>query len=184
MDARFPISDALKVAQQLQSELAIFCERIVIAGSIRRQKPTVSDIELLFVPKLAPAKIKLFDEGDMAAQTDIVITHWLNEQVLRKRPSEAGRFAWGPKNKLAIHMASGIPVDLFSTTLDNWWNALVLRTGSKETCLRLTTGAIGLGKSWAISGPGVVSNGVVTPAHSEEEVFELCGVPYLPPEKR
>jgi DNA polymerase/3'-5' exonuclease PolX len=37
---------ALAIAEQTRTALAPYCERIEIAGSIRRQKPQVKDIEL------------------------------------------------------------------------------------------------------------------------------------------
>jgi DNA polymerase/3'-5' exonuclease PolX len=76
-------------------------------------------------------------------------------------------------------------VDLFATTEASWWNALTCRTGGAETNKRLAQSAIASGKRWNVYGEGVtLSNGMVIRAESEDHVFELCGVPYLPPEMR
>ena len=45
------LSEALPIAEKLKAELAPFCSRIEIAGSIRRKKPEVKDIEIVCVLK-------------------------------------------------------------------------------------------------------------------------------------
>ena len=166
-------------------ELSPACERITIAGSLRRGKHEVGDIELLFIPKFEEIPDGFFDKikTDLAARK---IQELLDRKILVERPNINGGFSWGKENKLAIHRPSGIPVDLFSTTAEKWWVALVIRTGSKETNLRLTTGANRLTRTLNAYGTGVTNRktGETTAATSERHVFELCGVPFLAPEKR
>lgn len=181
---RWPLAEAEAVACHLRDMLAPSCKKIVIAGSIRRRKPYVGDIELLFVPRLTALKADFFvtTQIDIADRT---INDLLAKGILAKRLSVTGHEAWGPKNKLAVHVPSGIPVDLFSTTEDNWYVALVIRTGSKATNLRLTMGANKQGRILHAYGSGVEeSDGNIIPATSEEHVFQLCGIPFMPPEKR
>ncbi|GAH73129.1 unnamed protein product, partial [marine sediment metagenome] len=45
------LEKAKVIAENLKSLLAPVCEKIEVAGSIRRQKPDVGDIELLCIPK-------------------------------------------------------------------------------------------------------------------------------------
>jgi len=47
-------AQALTIAEQCRKALAPYCERIEIAGSIRRGKPQVKDIELVAMPKMVP----------------------------------------------------------------------------------------------------------------------------------
>jgi len=181
---KYPHAAALAVAIELQAVLSPACERIVIAGSLRRRKPMVGDIELLYVSKVETRPDGLFSsiEVDLCEEA---IAGLLARQIILQRPNVNGGFSWGRQNKLAYHVASGIPVDLFRTTPAAWWVALVIRTGSKETNLRLTTGAQKRGASLMAYGVGVKwSNGEITPAGSEQDVFQLCDVPYLEPEKR
>lgn len=181
---KWPRAVALAVAAELGDILTPFCERLEIAGSLRRGKPTVGDIELLFIPKSESRADGLFDTTQVNL-ADEVINRLLSSGVLAKRPNVNGSFAWGEKNKLAIHGPSGIPVDLFATTADNWWLSLVIRTGSKETNLKLTTGAARQGRKLNAYGAGVtMRNGTVTKATSERDVFHLCGCPYLEPKSR
>ena len=49
-------AEAKRLADQLLAELSPVCERIEIAGGVRRQKPECHDIELVAVPKTEPMK--------------------------------------------------------------------------------------------------------------------------------
>lgn len=181
---KFDADEACPVAEHLLKLLRPFCERIEIAGSLRRMKDRVGDIELLFVPKMAARQTGLFDQEPFNLAQE-KIGKLLASGALEKRPNVNGQFAWGTKNKLGLHVESGIPVDLFETTEANWWVSLVVRTGSKETNLALTTGAQKLGRTLNAYGCGVTeSDGTVIPATSEQHVFELCGVDYLEPNER
>lgn len=181
---RWDADEAVPVAQEILERLQPYCERIEIAGSLRRMKPSVGDIELLFIPRLDRRQADMFSTApfDLANER---INELLQNGYFAKRPGATGGHTWGALNKLAVHVASGIPVDLFSTTAENWWVALVVRTGSKENNLRLAIGAQKRGATLNAYGSGVTwSDGTHTPATSEENVFELCGVDYAEPHCR
>jgi DNA polymerase/3'-5' exonuclease PolX len=181
---KFPHTEAMAVAKELQAMIAPACKRICIAGSLRRMKPEVGDIELLFVPVMSERPDGLFDSRIVDVCNEVV-EGLLADGVLAKRPNVNGHFTWGERNKLAIHVASGIPLDLFATTEYNWYVSLVIRTGSKETNLALAMGAQKKNASLRAYGCGVTwANGETTPATSEEHVFEMCGVPYKQPQHR
>lgn len=184
MKTRFPYRYAMEVAEAIQSQLQPDCDRILIAGSLRREKSEVGDIELLFVPLMVSEPDGLFDtrQCDLAERK---INELVTSGVLERRLNVNGHQVWGQKNKLARHLASGIPVDFFSTTAENWHVATVIRTGSKETNLRLTTGAQRQGMRLNAYGCGVtMSDGTIIPATSERHVFDLCRIAYLEPKDR
>lgn len=184
MKTRWPIDEASKVADFLCGVLATLCAGIQIAGSIRRRKPEVGDIEILYIPQFENRPVDWLSSAPVSL-ADEQIDAWLKDGVLFKRPNKAGITSWGVQNKLAVHTASGIPVDFFSTTKSKWWASLVIRTGSKETNLKLATGAQKMGRTLNAYGSGVtLRDGQVLPAASEEAVFKLCGVPYLEPQYR
>lgn len=184
MKNKFSHADALAVAEELQAILAPACHRIAIAGSLRRLKPEVGDIELLFIPRLSQRPDGLFFSRFVDVCSELT-ENLVAQGILAKRPNVNGSFTWGERNKLAVHIPSGIPVDLFGTSDANWWVSLVIRTGSKETNLALTTGANKKGASLMAYGSGVKwSDDTVTQATSEQHVFEMCGVPYKEPQDR
>lgn len=182
---KWPRAEALQVARELIAELAPVCERIVIAGSLRRGKAEVGDIELLFIPRFEDRQFDMFTVAPMNLAEE-KIGEMLASGTFFKRPGKTGVFSWAEKNKLGVHAASGIAVDLFSTTPENWFVSLVVRTGSKETNLRLTCGARDRNRTLNAYGCGTTSllDGSVEAARSEEDVFALCGVKYLAPEQR
>jgi DNA polymerase/3'-5' exonuclease PolX len=190
MKTKYPAAAALAVANELKEILAPSCARIEIAGSLRRRRP-VGDVELVFVPQLQDSGIDFFTPLMVSCAAE-AIAELERKGVLRRRLNKLGHQTWGPENKLAVHVPSGIPVDFFSTIEEHWWVSLVIRTGGKATNLKLTTGAQKLGRKlnaygagitrWDMSGPG--PREVVVQALSERHVFELCGVPHAPPHLR
>lgn len=183
---RYPYSLAMTVAEALRTVLEPFCERIEIAGSLRRKKLEVGDIEILYIPKMGTRQRDLLEteQYDLADQQ---INAMLIDGRITKRPSKIGVFTWGPKNKLGIHTHTGIPVDFFATTESAWWNSLVCRTGGKDSNLLVTTTAQKRGYSFEAYGCGfrpLTLKGQRHDTTSERDVFEFIGLPYLPPEKR
>lgn len=181
---KHPAAKARALAEQIVATLRPLCERIEIAGSLRRGKQTVGDVEILYVPRMEDRPDGLFGAKPVSL-ADERIEQALADGTIAKRPSKVGIFTWGDKNKLAVHVASGIPVDFFATTAACWYVALVVRTGSAETNLALTTAAQRAGKSLLAYGEGVrQQDGSVIAATSEADVFRLCGAPYLEPHQR
>jgi len=165
---------AQTIADDLLKRLYSYCQRIEVAGSVRRQKPEVGDIELLCIPKYVAG----------VDQLDKEIGALFVQQVLGFRRNKLGSRVYGPKNKLLRHLESGIGVDIFSTDEQCWPIALVVRTGGKETNMRIATAA--LRKRWRFHAYG---SGFSTPdgeivCHSEREVFEAVGLPYQEPWER
>jgi DNA polymerase/3'-5' exonuclease PolX len=184
--ARFNSIIARAVADELAGALAPRCERIEIAGSLRRGKPDVGDIEILYVPREGQIRVpgELFPKKGWLV--DELLEQWLAKGVLTKRPNKNGVTSWGEDNKFAIHGASGVPVDLFSSTAEGWFVKLVVRTGSYQTNIRLAASAKQRGFHLDVSKGRIARAGtyeVVFP-QSEREVFELCGVAYREPAER
>jgi DNA polymerase/3'-5' exonuclease PolX len=183
---RYPLAEARKTAERLLKMLAPVCERIEIAGSIRRQKPEVGDIELLLIPRAEMVPDGLFDQKriDLA---DVRIEQLLKRGVLEKRLNTAGFPTWGKQNKLAIDVFSGIPADIFATTIEGWFRSIVIRTGPKELNIALIQSAAKRGvrvHAYGDCGCEDMRTGKAIPVNSEREFFEICGMPYLEPHER
>jgi len=168
---------AEKIAEQLKPllEPACECERVVVVGSIRRRKPEVGDIELLCVPKFINGVDQLDRElGALAIQ-----------RILALRRNKRGSTAYGPKNKLMVHVPSGIGVDIFSTTEECWPVALVVRTGGKATNIRISMAAQERGYQFHAYGRGFTrADGSELICRSEADVFKAVGLAYREPWER
>src|SRR5215471_6986088 len=102
----WPAALARKVAEQLVAELAPRCERIEIAGSLRRGKAEVGDIEILYVPTHGAGADA---GGAVRPGRRSLLEQWLTKRVIAKRPNVKGARVGGEWNKLAIHAPSGVP---------------------------------------------------------------------------
>lgn len=186
---KIPREQAEQVAQELHGYLTDFCERWEIAGSIRRLKVTVSDVEIVYVPKVGEREVA----GDLfgsAVQSinfmDEAVLTLEEAGILTKRPKSNGQYTYGPSIKLMVHQRSGVPIDFFAATEETWWSNLVCRTGGKESNTRVAVEAQKRGMKWHSTGEGfeVLATGEIIPVTCEEDVFRTVGMPCLPPESR
>jgi DNA polymerase/3'-5' exonuclease PolX len=184
---RFAHQAALAVAQEIVTILRPVCERIIIAGSLRREKPWVGDVEILYISREMTGNTL----GDFFAQetrrlAEDRINSMLFDGLLTKRLNSAGTQMWGDLNKLAVHTATGIPVDLFRTTEFCWFNNLVCRTGSAAHNITIATRAQQLGWRWSVYGSGFI-NSSATASHdvtSEDDLFDFLKMDFKAPKDR
>jgi len=168
------INKARAIAEEIMGLLDGSCDRKVIAGSIRRRKPDVGDIEILCIPRF---------EG-IADSLDRRVQELMFQGVLAHRLNKLGRKVYGPKNKLMLHIPSGIGIDIFSTTEECWPVSLVVRTGGKTTNQRIATAALQKGYQFHAYGSGFSTPSGEIVCRSEREVFEAVGLPYREPWER
>lgn len=172
-------TEAEKAAQGLVSILRPACVRIEIAGSLRRKSTSVGDIEILYISKDGGNEIlgayQLMQQ-EIEALSD--------EGILAKRLNKLGRPTWGELNQYAVHVASGIGVDFFATTLENWGMSLLVRTGSKDFNQRVMQRFKRLGMRGHAYGGITGTNGLDILCPDEETVFELLGWNFIQPEHR
>ena len=183
--ARFPAAEARAVANEIVAALAGSCAQIIVAGSLRRGKQSVGDVEILYIPKTGAAKgDELFALPCNLA--DVAIAVLEQQFVLSRRQNVNGSEVFGDRNKLMRHTLSGIPVDLFSTSEESWFNYLVCRTGGAESNTRIASLAKDRGYQWNPYSCGFTDrhDGRVFPMSSEEDVFAFVGLPYETPEAR
>jgi DNA polymerase/3'-5' exonuclease PolX len=190
MKPKVPYAEAIKLAEMWKDRLAPFTEKIMIAGSLRRKRPYVGDIELVFVPVLTQLPNDIFEAvfqpakvRDMAHEA---LTQELEKGRIRKRFSKDGHSAWGPSNKLAYDPDTMIPMDLFATTRENFPMLLAIRTGGKQSNINLACAAQRRG--WKLKPyEGGYQNRRTGEFHlcpDEEDVFRFVGIQYAPPTHR
>jgi DNA polymerase/3'-5' exonuclease PolX len=165
------LSQAQKLAQRIAEELQPFCTRIEIAGSIRRRRPEVNDIDLVCLPSNPLA---------------------LRERILRN----AALVQDGQMNMIA-RLANGFQLDvfmarpeskeLFETRPGNFGSLLLCRTGSRGHNVFLVEHAKSLGLVW---NPyyGVYDSrsgqAICLASETEEEIFKALQLSFVEPERR
>jgi len=164
------LEKAKAIAKDLVYYLTPGVNRITIAGSIRRQKSQVGDIELLVIPR--------------TNYLDKILDDLMVQGILAMRLNKRGYRMYGPKNKLMVHLPSGMAVDLFSTTEANWGMALFVRTGPKEWNIRAMSRFRELAMQGHAYGGVTDEEGNEVDCPDEQSVFRLLGWPYVPPERR
>ena len=183
-------------AQALVEQIAPHCERVQIAGSIRRRTPEVKDIEIVLIPRWED-RVRgdsLFGEkervnalhADWATRQpegrDSLI--WIKpatDEVIRWSVKADGQY-WRGILPLCHRTRSGIKVDLFLSAPSTWGIDLVIRTGSAEFSKAVVTRAKRLGRP-CIKGT-LTQAGLPLPTPEEESVFELLGLAWVDPEHR
>ncbi len=185
-DTRYEHRHASQVAEILMAYLRPACSQIQVAGSLRRMKPDVGDIELLYIPKISERPGQDMFRLDRVNEADEVIEDLLMFELLKKRLNKNEGANWGAFNKLAVDVGSGIPVDLFATSEAAWFNYLVCRTGPADSNTEICTRAIRKGWKWNPYGEGFTNQrtGEVHAVQSEREVFEFVGMEYREPQDR
>lgn len=184
---KIPIEEARTKAERIIKTLEPFCERIQIAGSIRRNKPLVGDIEILYIPKNGILHL----DGDLmpTAVEDLCkekVKSLIQEGTLQLRKKSDGTTAFGEKVKLLRISGCNTPLDIFRCSPENWWNNLFSRTGGKENNILIASNALQLGLEWLPFGPGflVTNSQELIPVTSEEDVYRITKLPFEPPENR
>lgn len=157
---------AKKLADEVVAILRPYCDRIEIAGSIRRKKPGVNDIDIVLIPN---------NQGQIA--------YLLQSQ---------GRVAMqGPK--LIRVSRPDIPLDVYIATPETWATLFLIRTGSKDHNIRLCARAKKMGMKLHADGSGLFRlsaqgceyyDEVRIAGDTEESIFEALGLKYKRPEER
>lgn len=182
---KYPLQDAQAVANEMILLLSGSTAQSCVAGSVRRCKPMVGDVEILYVDTMVKEP-SLFDSAAfMGSATDSALQRLLDQKIIAKRKNTKGHESWGKFNKMAVHVASGIPVDLFRTKLEWYPNSLVLRTGCGELNKLVASLAFKNGWTWRVAAHGFQNcMGAWSIVTSEADVFKFVGLPYLEPHER
>src|SRR3954470_10801907 len=161
--ARVLHSQAARIADSLVSVLRDHpaCEQVEVAGSLRRWADTCKDIDIVATAADARALVDAFAELPLLGEVH--------------RAGEAGARGVTP---------NGVAVDFRIVAPENWGNLLQHLTGSGKHNEAMRTDAVKRG--FHVSEYGVIddSTGTTYACATEEEVYELIGLQYIPPELR
>ncbi|TMB56300.1 MAG: DNA polymerase/3'-5' exonuclease PolX [Chloroflexi bacterium] len=160
---RLLLHDADALVSQLLTQLGDVpgLRRIEPAGSLRRRKPTIGDLDLLAATDDPAALIAAFD-----------------------RLPDVERILSAGTDKSSVLVAGRRQVDLMVCPPAAWGTHLVHFTGSRDHNVVLRQRALARGLSLSEKGFKVVESGELQPEASEEVVYERLDLPWIPPELR
>jgi len=152
------LAKAEAIAQGIVDRLERYCWRIEIAGSIRRKRPLVHDIDLVAI---------------------------LNNQnqVVGQLMNMGGSLKLAGEKLIRLQLPE-IQVDLYIATRETWATLLLIRTGSTAHNKKLCTLAIHKGMKLHADGSGLTRDGDRIAGDTEESIFHALGLEYVPPERR
>ena len=158
---RFRLDEALATAEQLVSYLFQVkgIKEVVPAGSLRRWRETVGDLDLLVTCRRPQA----------------VMDHFVGYPEVREVVGHGD-------TKSTVILASGMQVDVRAVAEESFGSALCYFTGSKEhnVALREMAKARGL----KLNEYGLFRNSTRVAGRTEEEVYSALDLPIIPPELR
>lgn len=173
----YDLLKAKKTADYLVQRMAPACYKLEIAGSIRRRKPLVHDIEIVAEPYVDPVANLFGEPGHYRSRLDDLLAGLLEEGVLHWFP-----FAKNGERLKQFHALdpNGIKVDLFIVRPPAQWGSIfTIRTGPAHYSHWLVTprqrgGAM---PSYLVHKDGGLYDGnqlIETP--TEETFFETLGI--------
>ncbi len=158
---RTPLGIVLPIAETLISEIGKIpgTEGTVAAGSLRRMRETIGDIDILTKADDGQNVIKAFTELPFV------------KEVLA---------SGGTKGSIIIK--NGVQVDLRVVSPESYGAALHYFTGSKAHNVKLRT--IALKKGFKINEYGIFRDQEKLAGETEKEIYSILGIDWIPPEIR
>jgi len=162
-DKRIPLGEALPLAEEIVTALKkqTGVRNLTPAGSLRRFKETIGDIDIMGTADDPESVIKAFVRLPMV------------EEVLAQGSTKA-----------SVIVKSGLQVDLRMVEHDSFGSLLQHFTGSKEHNVALRERAVKQGLSLSEYGITVVKTGETEKFTTEEAFYRRLGLQYIPPELR
>lgn len=171
-ETKRPYAEVHPIAHGLLAELSPYCERIEIAGSLRRERRFIGDVEMVAIPKIDHAFIDLFGQPSGSYS---LVDQWLAKK--RIEPTKNGE-------KYKSFVWQGVKIDLFLVTPETWGCQFLIRTGSADFSHDIVT----VCQRWNFNfydgrlyGP-YFGDALDTP--EEKDVFKQLGIEYIPPQER
>ena len=161
---RFLLNFADRAAQTLTAYLSEVggVEKVTAAGSLRRGKETIGDIDLLVSGPKASAALDRFVAFSGVSE---VLGH-------------------GDKKASALIGREGLQVDVRALDSGSYGAALQYFTGSKEHNVALRDRAISMGRRLNEYGLFRSDDGEKIAGETEHAIYEALGLPWIPPELR
>jgi DNA polymerase/3'-5' exonuclease PolX len=168
------------IAMALVHKFAPYCQHINIAGSVRRCKPEVGDIEIVAIPKSERVPLNLFGEMTTISPLQAFIRDGIKSGVW-------GKIKGGDKY-VQLALPEGINLDLFLVTPPAEYGVIMLlRTGPADFNKWLVTSKRKGGRmpSNAVMVDGAIYvNGHRVPMPNELDAMNFFGIGWIDPQDR
>ena len=177
----YPINEALLVACNIIEAIKSTCHRIEIAGSIRRKKPMVHDIDLVAWPIYENETVKDLFGFQLEGSQPTPYKLFDALQVISRNPK--ARIITIQRNQ------DDIPLEIYLAEPDgsNYGALLQMRTGSAEFNIKLASRAKRMGIHYK-AGYGLFDKDGRRSDDgdylSELGIFKRLGLEFIPPEER
>lgn len=160
-ERRTPIADALPVAEGIVASLSTLdeVERVAHAGSLRRFRETVADIDIV-----------------AAAADHSAVTAAFTGLSLVREVLVSG------ETKTSVLTARGMQVDLRVVDPSQWGAAMVYFTGSQAHNIRIRERAVRRG--WSLNEYGLTADDERLTGETEQEVYAALDLDWIPPGMR
>lgn len=169
------------MASEIVEALRPYCHRVEVAGSIRRGRDWVNDIEIVAIPKstVRQPDVDIFGEPFgkptvVRAPGFLMVVDSVADPLVKGRPSD-GRY-------LQMFTREGVKVDLFLCEPDTWGYIYAIRTGSADFMRTLAARWVQLGFK-GIEGR-LTRFGKPVPTPEERDLFDLLHMAVPLPHQR
>ena len=179
MKKKMPLSTAVNISGRFIELIKPHCRKVNIAGSVRRMKSEVGDIEVVCLPLEPDSLDKFFAEG------------------------YPGLTVNGHRLKRLFYPKSGVQIEIYIPEPYDWGRILAIRTGSSvfsHSCLAVQWNRLGWcgtpdglrrkmecdhkKTTWKIK-PEFKNNPTMPPVFDREKgFFAFLGLEWIPPERR
>ncbi|MDA1208702.1 MAG: type-X family DNA polymerase [bacterium] len=134
-------------------------DKCAVAGSYRREKPTVGDIDILVVTKSSQEVLRRAQHDNLIRN---VVAHG--------------------DTKISFDLHNGLRVDVRFVKRAEWGSALMYFTGSKEH--NIAVRKVAISKGWKLNEYGLYDGEEIVAQREEEDIYSALGLRYYEPKER
>ena len=158
---RRPLGEVLEVAHRIETAMSRVrgVSRVAVAGSIRRHRDTIGDVDVLVASGRPEEATEAF-----AGLPEV-------QEVLARGPT-----------KTLVRLSNGMDADLRVLAPESFGAALLYFTGSKAHNVALRK--VAQGRGFKLNEYGLFRGDRRVAGRTEEEVYEALGAAWIPPEMR
>lgn len=179
---KITLQDAETAARRFHVLIAAACDRHQVAGSVRRMRPEVGDIEHVVISRTITAT----SAGEMFPREVAMVLDVLDQLVesgtIQKQIKSDDRARWGKRYRACLF--EGVVHEVFIADTKNWGCQLAIRTGPAEYSQELVTRILVRGRLRQQGGylcyASGKSFGDIYPCPDEQSFFAAAGLSSVP----